>query len=270
MIGLFIWEWRQKTPVFDVRLLFRGSYFLSILAMITTGAVVLGTTQLIPQFLQQALNYTASDAGLAMTFGGLVTVVMMPLAGFSVTRIQPKYLMFGALVSEVIALYLFTKLNSEVNWWWAAFARMGLAFGLPFLFLPINTAAYSDVPPEKIPEASSQINLARNLGGSLAISISQAVLEQRSQFHQARLVETVAPGTRNDATWTFEAGRAFASQGAAAAKEATAQLYQVIQRQAEVLAYVDVFWLFTIGVAIVAPLMLFLKKVPLGQGAAAH
>ena len=157
-----------------------------------------------------------------------------------------------------------------MNWWWAAFARMGLAFGLPFLFLPISTSAYADVPPEKIPEASSQINLARNLGGSIAISIAQAVFEQRSQYHQARLVETVAPGTPNDATWTFEAGRAFAAQGASAAQAATAQLYQVIQKQAEVLAYVDVFWVLTIGVAIVTPLLIFLKKVPLGAGAQAH
>ena len=269
-IGLFVWEWRSKDPVFDVRLLFRRSYFLSILAMLTTGAVLLSTTQMIPQFLQQALGYTASDAGLAMTFGGLVTIVMMPIAGIAVTRVQPKYLMMGALASEVIALFLFTRLSSEVNWWWAAFARMGLAFGLPFLFLPISTSAYADVPPEKIPEASSQINLARNLGGSIAISIAQAVFEQRSQFHQARLVETVAPGTTNDATWTFQAGRAFASQGASAAQAATAQLYQVIQKQAEVLAYVDVFWVLTIGVAIVTPLLIFLKKVPLGAGASAH
>lgn len=260
-IALWIWEWDHEQPVFDVRLLARPSYAIAILVMLVTGAVVLGTTQLIPQFLQQVLGYTASNAGKALTLGGIVTVAVLPLVGRLTGKMQPKYLMVFGLASESLALFLFTNLDADVSWWWAATTRATLAIGIPFLFIPINTAAYAGIPGEKTAEASSQINLARNLGGSIAISIAQAVIEQRSQFHQSRLVETLSPGAPNYQHWLRSVQDAFSGQGAAAGAQASAQIYQAVTQQAAVLAYADTFWLLAIAVACVTPLILFMKKV---------
>ena len=264
VVLLFAWEWFRKDPVFDVRLLFRRSYAISILAMLVTGVVVFGPTQIIPQFLQQVLGYTSTDAGLAMTFGGVVTLFALPFAGILTNKMQPKYLMILGLASEALALWYFVGLNGEVSWMWTALARTGLAIGLPFLFVPINTAAYADVPPEKIPQASSQLNLARNLGGSIAISIAQTLIEQRSQFHQSRIVETLTPASANYQSFTQAARTAMAGQGASAASGATAQIYQAVVKQAQVLAYADVFWVLAISVGVVTPLLLFMKRVEPG------
>lgn len=263
-ITLWIWEWNHKHPVFDVRLLARRSYAIAVLVMLVTGAVVLGTTQLIPQFVQQVLGYTSSDAGMAMTLGGLATVVMMPLAGILSGKVQPKWLIMAGLTSEAVALFAFTRIDSEVSWWWIAGSRLLLAIGLPFLFIPINSAAYSDIPPQKVPEASSQVNLARNLGGSLAISAAQTMLAQRSQWHQSRLVETVAPGDPNYQSAMSGLTAALHGQGASAAKAATGQLYEIVVKQAQVLAYIDTFWAFGWAVALVVPLIIFMKTVKPG------
>ena len=203
-VFLFIWEWDAKEPVFEVRLFSKRSFLISFMAMMSTAAVFLGTVQLIPQFSQEALGYTATTAGLAMTFGGVVIVMLMPVAGKLITYIQPKYMMMAGLAAEVVGLLAFSRLAPDVSWWWVASARAGLALGIPFLFIPINTAAYADIPGEKTAQISAQLNLARNLGGSVAISIAQAMLEQRQQFHQSRLVETLAPGNSNFHNWTSE------------------------------------------------------------------
>lgn len=266
-VALWIWEWRHKTPVFNVRLLTSRSYVIAILIMMATGAVVLGTTQLIPQFTQQVLGYTASNAGEAMTLGGLATIVMMPLAGILVSKIQPKYLIMAGLAACSAGLLIFSQLTGDVSWWWLALSRMALAVGLPFLFINISTAAYTDLPPEHIAEASSQINLARNLGGSLAISLSQTLIAQRSQFHQSRLSETLTPYDPGYRSALRGLTSALHSQGVGAAKAATAELYGMIGKQAAVLAYIDTFWIFGIGIGALVPLIIFMKKTQPGQAA---
>ena len=107
-ILLFAWEWFRKDPVFDVRLLFHRSYFISILAIMATGAAIFGPTQLIPQYLQQVLGYTATDAGLAMTLGGVVTIVALPFAGALTNIVQPRYLIMAGLLSISFGLTFFT------------------------------------------------------------------------------------------------------------------------------------------------------------------
>ena len=258
---LFIWEWDAKDPVFDVRLFSKRSLLISVLAMMSTAAVFLGTVQLIPQFAQEALGYTATTAGLAMTLGGLVIVALMPVAGKLIAFIQPKYMMMAGLAAEVVGLLAFARLDPDVSWWWLALARAGLAIGIPFLFIPINTAAYADIPGEKTSQVSAQLNLARNLGGSLAISIAQAMLEQRQQFHQSRLVETVAPGNSNFHNWTSEMTTALSHLGTGASNAALGEIYESVTHQAQIMAYGDVFWALGIVTAMLMPVLFFMRKV---------
>ena len=259
-IGLWLWEWDRDEPVFNVRL--GGiSYAVSILAMITTGAVVLGTTQIVPQFLQQVMGYSATEAGRAMTLGGLVTVAMLPFAGALTGKVQPKYLMVFGLASEAFALWGFSALNSEASWWWLAGARTWLAVGIPFLFIPINTAAYADIPPDKTADASAQLNWARNLGGSIAISVAQAMVEQRAQWHQARLVEGLSPLSNGYNEWTRQIGEALGAGGDPATSMAV--MYQEVVKQAQVLAYVDLFLVLALVVGLITPLLLLMRKVDL-------
>ena len=269
VVLLVAWEWFRRDPVFDVRLLFRRSYAISMLAMVMTGVVTYGPTQVIPQFLQQALGYSATNAGLAMTYGGILTVMALPFAGVLTNMVQPKYLMMFGLASEAVGLYIFTGLNGSISWEWAAVARMGIAIGLPFLFIPINTAAYADVPPEKIPEASSQLNLARNLGGSLAISTAQTLLEQRSQFHQERITETLTGGSYGYQTFTQGLQAALGRPvGGSPSQGVLAQIYRGVTHQAQVLAFIDIFWVLAVATAVVTPLLLFMKRVEPGQAPA--
>ena len=84
------------------------------------------------------------------------------------------------------ALFHMTRFDTNIDFRTVATARIFQAIGLAFLFVPINTAAYAFIPRNKSNAASGLINLARNIGGSIGISLVTTMLARRAQFHQAQ------------------------------------------------------------------------------------
>src|ERR1700752_1741737 len=72
---------------------------------------------------------------------------------------------------------------------------MLLGIGLPLIFLSIWARSYNGVPPDKTDQASALINVARNTGGSIGVSLASNVLAHREQFHQGRLAEHTIPSS---------------------------------------------------------------------------
>jgi MFS transporter, DHA2 family, multidrug resistance protein len=102
LIAFVIWELLHDDPIVDIRLLGHRQFGCCFLLMLGTGAIVIATTQILPQFLQTEMDYTAMLAGLALSPGGLVTMVMMPITGALIGRVQPKYLiMAGASIAAM-------------------------------------------------------------------------------------------------------------------------------------------------------------------------
>src|SRR5262249_26119396 len=138
-------------------------------------------------------GYTATLAGEAMTAGGAVTLLLMPLTGVLSNKVPAKILIGAALLIEVFAFWHMTHLDAGIGFWDAAWARLYQAVGLPFLFIPITSVAYVGLKPEESNQASALINVSRNLGGTIGIALVQTLLAQRAQIHQARLVEHLNP-----------------------------------------------------------------------------
>ena len=92
LVALVIWELICDDPIIDIRLLGQRQFGTCFLAMLGTGAIVVATTQILPQFLQTELGYTAMLAGLVLSPGGVVTLIMMPITGRLIGMVQAKYL----------------------------------------------------------------------------------------------------------------------------------------------------------------------------------
>jgi DHA2 family multidrug resistance protein len=260
-ISLIPWELTRKDPIVDIRLLFRRQFGASVLVMMAVGAVLFGSTQLLPQLLQINFGYTAELSGLALMPGGFAMLLLMPIAGQAANLIQPKYLIASGMLIIAMAMWHLTSLVPDADFGYFAWARVGQMIGLPLLFVPINTIAYAGLPPEKTSQASALINVARNLGGSIGISLANTMLAQRSQFHQVRLTENLIPSSLTYQEAIRHVTEFFISQGASlvnAQHLAIAWVGQIVQSQASLLAYIDVFWACAIFAGLMVPLALLL------------
>jgi MFS transporter, DHA2 family, multidrug resistance protein len=263
IVGGILWELREKEPVVDLRMLKNRNFAISTLAMFFLGFVLYSSTVLIPQFLQQLLGYTAELAGLALSPGGAVIMVMMPVVGFLVSRVDTRILItFGCTVSA-LALFVMAGWNLQLDYSHAVRARMFQALGLAFLFIPINVAAFAYVPREKTNMGTGIINLARNIGASVGIATVTTMLQRRTQVHQARMVEHV--NTFSAAYHSMLNGTqvkliAAGSSVAHATTQAQQMIYGTLQRQAVMLAFIDNFKMLGVVFFAVIPVLLLLKK----------
>lgn len=273
LLALIPWELSRDDPIVDIRLLGTRQFGACALVMLGTFAVLISTTQLLPQLLQTEVGYTAMLAGLALSPGGVATMMLMPVAGRLVSVVQPKYLiMFGAAVAA-LSMWHMTGLTGDISYGYAALARIYLAIGLPFLFLPVTTASYDGVPPEKTNQASALINVARNIGGSMGVAVAQTLLAQRQQFHQSRLIEHAAPSDLGYQQTLDQMTRFFQAQGASpsdAASQAIAWVGRTLQQQVDFLAYIDVFWSLAIIAALLIPIAATLRSIDLGAPTRGH
>lgn len=260
LVALVIWELRQKNPMVDIQLLKVPSFFGSFLSMFAMGFILFGTTALLPQFLEQLLGYTAQQAGLALTAGGVFLMFMMPLVGgVLIPKFSARALVITGLIIQALALYHMSTFNLEVSFDQVVVARVFQVAGIALIFAPITQSAYNGLPPGKNNNASALINLARNLGGSIGIAVSNTILAQRSQLHQTRIVENVSSYDTETTQHLTQLQDFFTSHGGTA-QQALAQIYAEVHRQAGMLSYIDVFLTMTVLAACTIPLAFLLRK----------
>jgi MFS transporter, DHA2 family, multidrug resistance protein len=268
------WELSRRNPAVDVRMVATRQFGACFVVMLATGAILLSTTQFLPQLVQAEYGYTATWAGLVLSPGGIVTAIMMPVVGKLSTKIQPRTLIAAGAIACALAMFDMTRINGDLDFQFFAISRMLLGIGLPLIFLPILTASFAGIARNKTDMASALINMARNTGGSIGISIANNVLAHRQQFHQSRLVELANSSTVQFQGALKQATDYFMAQGASLATaqhQAFAWIGQQVQTQSTLLAYIDVFWALTLISAAAVPLALILRKVKLGGPApAAH
>ncbi len=263
----FPWEWFRKDPVVDVRLLFTRQLGASFIVMMTVGAVLFSSIQLIPQLLQEVYGYTPTLSGLALMPGGLAMLCLMPVAGVLGGHVPAKYLIMFGLLAIAAAMWHFTSLSPDDDFSYFAWERAFQTIGLPFLFIPISTTAYDGLRPEQTNQASALINVARNIGGSVGVSLATTELAQRMQFHQARLAEHTIPSLLSYQQATRHLAEQLHTTGQPG-NIALGALGRMIMKQASILAYIDVFWATAIGVLCAVPLVFLLRSTK--GGAAVH
>ncbi|HEY4112615.1 MAG TPA: DHA2 family efflux MFS transporter permease subunit [Rhizomicrobium sp.] len=256
------WEWNHDDPIVRIRMYGRRNFAIANVLLLMMGVIIFGSTQFIPQLLQEVLGYTATDAGLALTAGGVATLMVMPLAGFLTGKVDPRILIGTAFTIQVIALWNMSHLNTQMSFHDAAVARMIQSVGLPFLFVPVTNVAYIGLRPDESNQASALMNVSRNLGGTFGISLVQTLLAQRAQIHQAQYVETLNPLNPNYAHGIQQITHALISHGvpqAQASKMAVGLLYRQLQQQAGMLSYVDAFHILMVVIACALPLILLMQ-----------
>jgi DHA2 family multidrug resistance protein len=269
LVVVIFWEARQKQPVFDVSLFRSRSYAVSQMMMFMVGFVLYGSTTLLPLMVQTLFGYSATNAGWVLTPGGLVIVMMMPIVGVLVGKVQARWLLGIGFVGQALALLHMSHFELGTDYKTFVMARIFQSASLAFLFIPINVAAYIGVPPAKNNDVSSAVNLMRNLGGSFGIAIAATIESRRLQYHRSVLAEHVYGG--NSALQQMLAGAkatlvAGGYSATDAAHRAWAMVDGMVQQQASMLAFNDAFWILGMMFLLIAPAIFLMRSNKPGSG----
>jgi MFS transporter, DHA2 family, multidrug resistance protein len=266
LISWVVWEWRHPNPIVELTLLKKRNFRTAMFFMFVLGIVLYGTTVLIPQFLQLLLGYSAVSAGEALAGGGFIMMLMMPISGFLVSKLDQRLMMsFGFAVTATSLYYMSTHLTLGIDFRTAAMLRVYQVAGLAFIFVPSNVLSYVDVPREKNNQISSMISFIRNIGGSIGIALISTFITRGAQKRQTYLAANMNDSNPRFRQMIEGLTATLHSQGLSTA-DATRQAYgraaALLQQQATTLAYGDVVSVMAVAVALLAPMAFLMKRPP--------
>lgn len=265
---LVIWELRIRNPVLDLSVFKMTNFAPGTILIFALGIALYGSMVLTPLFLQSLLGYTAMQSGLAMSPGGVGTLIFMPVVGYLVGRRDPRYLIVVGLVLISVSMFMMSHLNLLISFYYAVWPRVVTGIGLAFLFVPISTATMTFMPREKIGNATGIFNLMRNIGGSVGISAVTTMLAKRAQFHQVRLTEATSMGNAAFTKALSSAAYRLSSHSGStilAKKKALGLIYSQVLRQASAMSFLDCFWLLGMVMLLLIPIVFIMRKVSHGS-----
>jgi DHA2 family multidrug resistance protein len=259
-----------KNPVVDLRVFKDRNFALSFVQIGIMGLVLYTSAVLIPQFAQQQLGYTSTWAGLVLAPGAALLAVLIPLVGRSMKVIPAKYVIaFGGLALAG-ALFYSMHLAPDEDFLHLALARAAQTGGLAFLFVPISTVAYATLSHEQQGDAAALFSMSRNVFGGLGISIATALVTEHSQTNQQNLVPYLTQTYQPYHNLLQQTAQAMVNNGVAMAQamqRAPGQVFQMLQQQTAILAYIDVFFITGLLALFLIPSALLLSAgKPSGEG----
>ncbi len=274
LVGVVVWELRQKEPIIDLRLLRDKNFAVSTFTMFALGVVLYGTTVLLPILVQTLMGYTAELSGLVLSPGAVITMFTMPLVGWLLGKCEARWLVVFGLGILAVGMTELSHINLTTSFVTLILIWCISRGGLGFLFVPINVMAFYFIPREKTNNATGLINVARNIGGSVGISIVTTLQARRAQLHQNILVGNLTPYSSayqsmlSGASHTLRAAGSSATQ---ALDQARGLAYSELLRQSAMLAFIDVFKLLAYICVAMIPLMFLMKRMRPRKGPmAAH
>jgi DHA2 family multidrug resistance protein len=273
LVTAFFWELHHENPVIDIRLFRNRNFAVSCVMMFMLGLALFGGTVLIPQLVQTLMGYTAQQAGEVLSPGAVVIILMLPFVGMMVGKLDPRKLIaLGWALAAGAMFYMTMTMNLGMSFGEVILLRVLQMVGVAFLFVPIQTMCYVGIPPGKNNNVSGMTNLARNLGGSVGISLVTTLLARRGQVHQSYMAAHTSsydPAFQSAVSGMAQALKASGVQAAQATQMAYDRIYGAMQAQASMLAYLDTIWLFAIAAALMAPLAFLMRRAKPGSGPAA-
>ncbi len=270
-----IWEWRHPFPIVNIRLFRNRNFAVAMGFTFMLGIVLYSTTVMIPQFLEQLLGYPAVKAGEALGGGGLAMMVMMPVAGILVSKMDPRLIMAAGFAGTSTALYwMMLHFTTTLDFHTAFLLRTLQAVSLPFIFLPSNTLAYVGIARVQNNQVSGMNAFVRNIGGSIGIAMITTLLTRQGQKHITYLSAHAVPGNGTFDQMVSGMTTTLHSAGlpmATATQQAYARINLMITGQATALAYVDVLSWMALLIAALIPFVLLMRRgKPSGDAPPAH
>jgi len=259
-VVFLIWELTEEHPVVDLRLFKRRNFSLGAATLAVGYGLFFGNVVLLPLWLQQFMGYTATAAGMALAPVGLFAILLSPIIGRQIGRVDPRWLTTIAFLVFALVLWMRSNFTTQADQWTVLVPTIVQGIAVASFFIPLMSITMSGLSPDRIPAASGLSNFARITAGAFGTSIATTVWDDRATMHHAHMVERL--GSAADSAFAD----ALAKLGAAgfSPEQAAAQIARMIDQQAFTRAADDVFLVSAGLFVLMIGLIWFAKPVRAG------
>jgi DHA2 family multidrug resistance protein len=274
-LTLFVWiEWTSKKPLLNLRLLFRRNFGFGILANFLLGIALYGSVFILPVYLSRIQGYNAEQIGMVLAWTGLPQLVLLPLVPRLMQKFDARIIIgFGFALfaaSNFMNIHMTNDYATDQLFW----PNVVRAFGQALVFAPLSAVATAGIEAENAGSASGLFNMTRNLGGAVGIALLQTLLTKREQYHSNVLTQSVSLFEQATRTKIEKLTEYFMSHGvadqAAATHRAIVAIGKIVQKQAFILAFSDMFFLLGVALIVALAASLMLKKPGHLESGGAH
>jgi DHA2 family multidrug resistance protein len=258
------WELTEEHPVVDLRLFARRNFALGALTLAVAYCLFFGNVVLLPLWLQQYMGYTATAAGMALAPVGLLAILLSPVVGKNVSRVDPRMLTTISFVVFAIVLYMRSRFTPQADMMTILWPTIVQGAAVAFFFIPLMSITLSGLSPDRIPAASGLSNFARITAGSFGTSIATTVWDDRATLHHVHMVEQLGGNTSTGPfgdVWQQLSAAGFSPQ------QIAAQVNRMVDQQAFTRAADDVFFVSAILFIALIGMIWFARPVKAGAAA---
>lgn len=259
-------QFLAKRPVIRLKLLLDRQFGSVVVMAIVLGIVLYGTSYVIPQFLAIIADYNALQSGHVVLLAGIPSMLMMPFTPLLLRHVDIRIAVTFGLLVMALSCWLDTTLTAQSDGSDFVASQLLRGIGTIFVMMFLNQAAIRSVSREMAGDAAGLFNAARNIGGSLGLAMLATLQDQRNWLHNRRLEEVLSANSLQVQDYIAATSQSFGSPAAA-----IRMIGNIVQQQALVMTYADMFWLLSIGILAITPLVFFLRPLPQGGApVAAH
>jgi len=238
----------------NLDLLKSPNFMAGTVLMFFVGGILSGTLALLPTMLQSLMNYPVFTTGLVTAPRGIGTMVAMFIVGRMINRIDNRLIILAGFLLTVLSLWQMTGFSLQMGMAPVILSGIVQGFGLGCTFVPLNTLALSNLPRHILTQGTAMRSLMRNLGGSIGISIFEALLIQNTQIVHSRLIEHLRPDN------PLAQGPLLAPPFNLSTPSGIAALNAEVTRQAAMVAYINDYALMMMIVFLLIPLLLLVRR----------
>jgi DHA2 family multidrug resistance protein len=250
-----------KKPIFERSLFADRNFAIGLMFMMVTGVLLLAGLALLPPLLQHLYGYSVLQSGMMTAPRGVGTLISMLVAGRLVDKVDLRILVAAGLGLMGWSLHMMTGFAIEMGSGPVVWSGLVQGLGLGLVFVTMQSLAFATLAPAKRTHAASLLNLSRNIGGSIGISLVTTLLARNMQTAHADMAGTVT----EQVLPTISQG--VVTQFGLPAQSALALADAEITRQAAFIAYIDDFWIMMWLTFAAIPLVLLLRPAkPVAPG----
>lgn len=244
----------HRAPLFERGLFLDRNYLTALGFMLLIGLVVVAIAAILPPMMEALYGYPVVTTGMLMAPRGVGLIVTTALAPLLMKRIGARAMVAAGFSIIAISLWMMTGWTLQLETRDIVLSGVVQGLGLGLVFMPLNILAFATLPARLRTDAASLLNLMRNVGASVGISILVTLLSRNTQINHAELVERLTPfgPIGVDPGLIGQAG----GTGVQAALLVNAEL----TRQASMIAYLNDFKLMAIAVMCFIPLAFWLRE----------